>query len=111
MQTWDVKTLDVEPHHPQVLHSEEEGRTIAINLPAGEELQEHQVHERAWIVVVDGEVEIADANGSGTRCGAGSLALTAPNERHEVRAISDSRILLILAPWPGEGHPSQRDGT
>jgi quercetin dioxygenase-like cupin family protein len=111
LQTWDVKTLDVEPHHPQVLHSEEEGRTIAINLPAGEELQDHQVHERAWIVVVDGEVEIADANGSGTRCAAGSLALTAPNERHEVRAISDSRILLILAPWPGEGHPSQRDSS
>ena len=111
METWDVKSLDVEPHHPQVLHSEEEGRTIAINLPAGEELQEHQVHERAWIVIVDGEVEIADAHGSSTRCGAGALALTAPNERHEVRAISDSRILLILAPWPGEGHPSQRDGT
>jgi hypothetical protein len=25
-----------------------------------------------------------------------------------VRAASDARILLFLAPWPGEGHPSQR---
>ena len=63
MQTWDTRTLDVEPHRPQVLHSEEEGRTIVINLPAGEELQDHQVHERAWILVVDGEVEI-EADGA-----------------------------------------------
>ena len=111
METWDVKTLDVEPHHPKVLQSDDEGRTIAINLPAGEELQEHQVHERAWIVILDGEAEIQDANGSAVRCGPGSLALTAPNERHEVRAVSDARILLVLAPWPGEGHPSQRDGA
>ena len=110
METWDVKTLDVEPHHPKVLHSDDEGRTIAINLPAGEELQEHQVHERAWIVIVDGEAEIEDSGGS-VRCGAGSLALTAPNERHEVRAVTDARILLVLAPWPGEGHPSRRDGA
>jgi quercetin dioxygenase-like cupin family protein len=109
LETWDVNSLDVEPHQPQVLQSDEEGRTIAINLPAGEELQEHQVHERAWIVVVDGEVEIEDANGSGVRGGPGTLALAAPNERHEVRAISDARILLVLAPWPGEGHPSQRE--
>jgi quercetin dioxygenase-like cupin family protein len=111
LETWDIKSLDVEPHHPRVLHSDEEGRTIAINLPAGEELQDHQVHERAWIVILDGEAEIADADGSSQRCGPGSLALTAPNERHEVRAISDARILLVLAPWPGEGHPSQRDGA
>ena len=36
------------------------------------------------------------------------LALTAPNERHEVRAKSDARLVLILAPWPGAGHPSER---
>ena len=58
VQTWDTRSIDVEPHQPQVLHSGDEGRTIVINLPAGEELQDHQVHERAWILVVDGEVEI-----------------------------------------------------
>jgi hypothetical protein len=31
-----------------------------------------------------------------------------PKERHLVRATSDARLVLILAPWPGEGHPSQR---
>lgn len=106
MQTWDTRSLDVEPHHPQVLHSDEEGRTIVINLPSGEELQEHQVHERAWIFVVDGKVEIEAAGGSKVEAGPGCLALTDPKERHEVRATSDSRIVLVLAPWPGEGHPS-----
>ena len=108
MQTWDTRSLDVAPHHPKVLHSDEEGRTILINLPAGEELQEHQVHERAWIFVVDGRVEIDDSNGATFEAGPGSLALTAPNERHEVRAKEDARIVLVLAPWPGEGHPSQQ---
>ena len=105
MQTWDTRSLDVEPHHPQVLQSDDEGRTIVINLPAGEELQEHQVHERAWIVVVDGRVEIDDSGGGTFEAGPGGLALAEPNERHEVRAKEDSRIVLVLAPWPGEGHP------
>ncbi len=109
MQTWDTRSIDVEPHQPQVLQSGAEGRTIVINLPAGEELSDHQVHERAWIVVVDGQVEIEAAEQTVTG-GPGFLALTDPNERHEVRASSDSRLLLVLAPWPGEGHPSQRSG-
>jgi len=108
---WDTRSLDVEPHHPQVLHSDEEGRTIVLNLPAGEELQEHQVHERAWILVVDGKVELEDAGGKTTEAGPGTLALTAPKERHEVRAIADARLVLVLAPWPGEGHPSQGPGA
>ncbi len=63
MDHWDLSTLDVQPHHPQILHSSRgESRTIAIHLPAGEELQDHEVHERAHLVVVDGEVEV-DADG------------------------------------------------
>jgi quercetin dioxygenase-like cupin family protein len=108
LQTWDTRSLEVEPHRPQILHSGAEGRTIVINLPAGEELQEHQVHERAWIFVTDGEVEIADADGASVTGGPGHLALTDPNERHEVRARSNARLVLVLAPWPGEGHPSER---
>jgi quercetin dioxygenase-like cupin family protein len=111
VETWNVRTLDVEPHQPKVLHSDDEGRTIVINLPAGESLQEHQVHERAWIFVADGEVEVEDDSGDTVAFGPGGLALTAPNERHEVRARSDSRLLLVLAPWPGDGHPSAHQGA
>jgi len=107
VQTWDTRTLDVEPQRPQVLHSDDEGRTIVIQLRGGEELQDHQVHERAWILVVDGEVEIEAADGTRVSGGPGLLALTEPKERHEVRAQSDARLVLVLAPWPGPGHPSE----
>lgn len=108
METWDLSSLDVQPHQPVVLASDEEGRVIAIQLPAGEMLNEHQVHERAWLVVLSGAVEIDDSGGNSIRGGPGMLTVFDPNERHEVRATEDSRLLLLLSPWPGEGHPSQR---
>jgi len=105
MEHWDLRTLDVQPHQPQILHSSRgESRTIAIHLPAGEELQEHEVHERAHLVVVDGEVEVGGVTG-----GPGFAAIFDPKERHEVRATQEARLLLILAPWPGDGHPGARD--
>jgi quercetin dioxygenase-like cupin family protein len=107
METWDIASLDVEPRHPAVLRSDDETRVIAINLPAGEELQEHQVHERAYLLVVGGEIEI-DQGGETVSGGPGFLAHFDPAERREVRAKGDSRLLLLLSPWPGEGHPSRR---
>lgn len=110
METWDVRSLEVEPHFPKVLRSEDEGRTIVINLPAGEQLDEHQVHERSWVVVVDGEIELKQADDGAVRGGEGFLVHIEPNERNEIRALSDARMIMLLAPWPGEGHPSQRLG-
>ena len=107
METWNVTSMDVEPRQPAVLRSDAEARVIAINLPAGEELGDHQVHERAWLVVADGEIEVQQG-GQTESGGPGFLAHFDANERHEVRATSDARLLLILAPWPGAGHPSQR---
>jgi hypothetical protein len=108
MQSWDLSGIDVQPRQPEVLTSAEEGRAIAIQLPAGEALDEHQVHERAWLVVVDGSIDLVDPDGNTVSGGPGLLAEWDPAERHEVRAAEDSRLLLILTPWPGEGHPSQR---
>ncbi len=109
MEHWDLRSLDVEPHRPVVLHSSRgEARSIAIHLPAGESLQDHEVHERAYLVVIDGEVEVFDDAGSVT-CSAGSAVTFAPQERHAVKAASDARLLLVLAPWPGDGHPGARD--
>jgi quercetin dioxygenase-like cupin family protein len=107
MDTWDVASLEVLPHRPEVLRSDDEGRVIAINLPAGEGLQEHQVHERAWLVVADGEIEV-EQGGQTVTGGPGFLAHFEPAERHEVRATSDARLILLLSPWPGDGHPSRR---
>jgi quercetin dioxygenase-like cupin family protein len=107
VRTWDLSSLDVRPHQPQVLASDEETRLVAIDLPAGEELQEHQTHERALLMVVGGEVEVVQ-NGNATGGGAGFLAHFDPNERRQVRAKSDARLLLVFAPWPGIGHPSRQ---
>jgi quercetin dioxygenase-like cupin family protein len=108
MQHWDLTTIDVEPHRPQILQSARgEGRAIVIHLAAGESLQDHEVHERAYLTVVDGEVEV-DA-GETVTAGPGTLFVFDPKERHEVRATSAARLLLVLAPWPGDGHPGSRD--
>ena len=108
MDTWDVASLPVEPRQPEVLRSDDETRVIAINLPGGERLQEHQVHERAWLVVVAGEIEV-EQDGRTVSGGPGLLAHFEPNERREVRATGDARLILLLSPWPGDGHPSRRD--
>ena len=108
MQHFDLPSLDVQPHQPQILQSERgEGRAIAINLPAGEELQDHEVHERAYLVVVSGRVELTGQQS--VDAGPGTLAVFDPHERHAVRALEDARLLLVLAPWPGKGHPGARD--
>lgn len=107
MKAWNVAAMDVEPHHPRVLDSESEGRVIVIELPAGDTMQEHQVHERAWLFVASGNVEIDETDGETVGGGAGLLAQFNPNERRQIRATEDARLLLLLAPWPGEGHPSR----
>jgi quercetin dioxygenase-like cupin family protein len=107
MENWKLNELDVEPQKPQILDSEDEGRAIVINLPAGDQLKEHQVHERAWLLVTEGELEVT-SDGDSVTGGTGLLCVFDPNERHEVTAKSDARLLLVLSPWPGEGHPSQK---
>ncbi len=106
MQSWDIRSLAIEPHHPQVLRSDDETRAIAVRLPGGEELQEHQVHERTYLLVADGEIEIVQ-DGTATRGGAGFVSHFEPNERRTVRALRDARLVLVLAPWPGVGHPTR----
>jgi quercetin dioxygenase-like cupin family protein len=107
MQSWDTQALSIEPHHPEVLRSDDEVRAIAIQLAAGDQLQEHQVHERAYLLVIEGEIGI-EQDGETVNGGPGLLAHFEPNERRAVTAVRDSRLVLILAPWPGVGHPSLR---
>jgi quercetin dioxygenase-like cupin family protein len=106
MQTWDVRSLAIEPHQPQVLRSDAETRAIVIQLPADEQLQEHQVHERAYMFVIDGEIAV-EHDGEAITGGAGTLVHFEPNERRTITAITDTRLVLVLAPWPGVGHPAQ----
>jgi hypothetical protein len=105
MQTWNVGELELQPHRPDILSSQDAGRVIALALPAGERLQEHEVHERAWLVVLGGEVQVSAGSGEPVTGGTGLVAEFDPRESHEVVARADARLLLVLAPWPGEGHP------
>jgi quercetin dioxygenase-like cupin family protein len=105
VESWNIAELDVEPHKPQVLRTDKEARIIAINLPGGEQLQDHQTHERGYLVVVSGKVEVSQG-GDATGGGAGFVAQFEPNERREISATEDALLLLILGPWPGEGHSS-----
>jgi quercetin dioxygenase-like cupin family protein len=105
MESWDLKSVEVAPHEPAILASAEDARTIVLQLPAGEELQEHEVHERGRIVVLDGEVEASTPGGESVRASSGHLFEFEPGERRTIAARSDARLLLILTPWPGNGHP------
>ncbi len=105
MNTWDLKMLDLKPRLPEILSSSDVARAIALDLAAGESLADHQVHERAWLVVLDGEVRVTTSEGEGVTGGVGLLVEFAPGERHEVTASTAARLLLLLTPWPGRGHP------
>jgi quercetin dioxygenase-like cupin family protein len=105
MQSWDLKTIEADPHQPQILASADDARTIVLHLPVGEELQEHEVHERARVVVIEGDVDVTTPAGETASASAGHLFEFDPGERHTVAARSDARLLLILTPWPGDGHP------
>jgi quercetin dioxygenase-like cupin family protein len=108
VQFWELGSLDVEAHHPQVLRSDDDAnRVIALWLPQGESLQEHQVHEHALVFVVRGQL-LVTADATEQTLSAPSLIHFDPSERHEVRARSECLLVLCLAPWPGPGHPSLR---
>jgi quercetin dioxygenase-like cupin family protein len=105
VKTWTTTHLELKPHAPEILCSNDDARIIALLIPAGESLDDHQVHERAFLVVVGGEVEITTESAGHVSGGPGMLVEFAPNERHAVRARSDAHLLLLLTPWPGQGHP------
>lgn len=105
MKHWNLKALDLKPRLPEILSTSDEGRVIALDLAAGEDLAEHEVHERAWVVVVSGAVEIGTRSGATVAGSSGLMVEFGPGERHYVKATQESRLLLILAPWPGDGHP------
>jgi quercetin dioxygenase-like cupin family protein len=88
---------------PVVLHSSDEGRAVLIGLNPGQELGDHQVKEHVFLVVVDGTARI-EAGGETLEAGAGTLVAFDPDERRIVASDGGAKILLLLAPWPGEGH-------
>jgi hypothetical protein len=70
VKSWHVQSLDLKPRLPEILSSTPDARVIALDLRTGESLPDHEVHERAWVVVVDGEVESTSASGERVSGGA-----------------------------------------
>jgi quercetin dioxygenase-like cupin family protein len=105
VNAWQLGALELEPRLPEILSTNDAARLIALDLADGEGLAEHQVHEHVWIFVVRGEVEVTGPAGERQVGGPGLLVELAPAERHDVHALTDARLLLLLAPWPGDGHP------
>jgi mannose-6-phosphate isomerase-like protein (cupin superfamily) len=105
VQSWDITTIDAPGGtvDPAVLTTDDGARAIAIRLEAGQAMNDHQVRERAWVVVVEGRAEIRSGDHA-VDGGVGTLVTFEPGERHAVSSESGARLLLILAPWPGPGH-------
>jgi quercetin dioxygenase-like cupin family protein len=105
VQRWDLLELDAPDgtRDPIVLHSDAGARAVLVVLQPGQSLGEHEVKENAWVTVLDGEVELTAGEKVETG-GRGTMLRFEPSERHAMRSDSGARVLLLLAPWPGEGH-------
>ena len=106
MRHWRLDEVET-PHgtrSPVVLHSTDGVRRIVlIGLKPGEALGDHRVKESALVLVLDGTIRV-EAGGEVIEAGPGELFEFDPDEEHSVLSGGGARVLLLLAPWPGEGH-------
>jgi quercetin dioxygenase-like cupin family protein len=113
VQHWDLLSTPAPEgtRDPVVLLSEEGvARAVLVALQPGQSLGEHQVKEHAWVVVVDGTLSAHDGDGQATEFRAGGLVHFEPDERHSLVSETGARVLLMLAPWPGDGHYRGQNG-
>ena len=106
MQTWRLGEIETPEgtRTPVVLDSRDgAARAVLIALDPGQELGDHQVKEHAWLLVVDGRARI-ESRGESVDAEPGTLVAFEPDEVHAVTTDTGARVLLFLAPWPGEGH-------
>ncbi len=117
MRRWRLSEIETPDgaRSPVVLHSQDgERRVVLIELRPGEALGDHRVKESALVLVVDGTARV-EAGGESVDGTAGTLFRFEPDEEHSVTSEDGARLLLMLAPWPGEGHyrgdPAERSGV
>jgi quercetin dioxygenase-like cupin family protein len=105
VRRWNLREIETPAgkRSPVVLHSSGEARAVLVALEPGEELGDHQVKEHEFVAVVEGTVRV-EAGGESVDAGAGELLAFEPDERRAISSTEGARLLLFLAPWPGEGH-------
>jgi quercetin dioxygenase-like cupin family protein len=105
VQSWNLLEIETAggTRSPIVLHSTDEARAVLIGIDPGQELGQHQVHEHAYLLVLDGRARIEAGNDS-LDAERGTLVRLEENERRRVSSDEGARLLLLLAPWRGAGH-------
>ena len=105
MQSWNLREIPTPggSRSPIVLRSDDAARAVLISLEPGQALGDHQVKERALVAVVDGSVRV-EAAGESVDGGPWCFFSFDADERRSIASDEGARILLVLAPWPGEGH-------
>jgi quercetin dioxygenase-like cupin family protein len=104
VQRWHLPSIEANGRRePRVLFSRPECRAVLIDLNAGDEMGDHRTHEQAMLEVVSGRIALTTGERQ-VECEAGTLVALEPGERRSIQAFEASRLLLVLAPWPGEGH-------
>jgi quercetin dioxygenase-like cupin family protein len=105
VQSWNLRDIPTPggSRSPVVLRSDDAARAVLISLEPGQALGEHQVKEHALVTVLDGAVRV-EAGGESVDGGLGSCFYFDADERRSISSESGARILLVFAPWPGEGH-------
>jgi quercetin dioxygenase-like cupin family protein len=105
VQHWDLTSIDAPrgTRDPVVVHQDESARAVLVSIEPGQELGEHQVKENAWVVIVEGTVQVS-AGGETVELATGGLLRFEPGERHSLSSTTGARVLMVLAPWPGAGH-------
>ncbi len=105
MQSWNLREIDTPggSRSPVVLRSDETARAVLVALEPGQALGDHQVKERALVSVVDGSVRV-ESGGKTIEGETGCFFSFDADERRSISTETGARILLVLSPWPGEGH-------
>jgi len=105
VERWDLLAIDASrgTRDPHVVHQDDSTRAVLVVLAPGQELGDHQVKEHAWVSVVEGTVEVT-AGAEQVTLSQGGLLRFEAGERHALSSAGGARILMLLSPWPGEGH-------
>jgi quercetin dioxygenase-like cupin family protein len=105
VQHWNLREIETPggSRSPVVLRSDDAARAVLISLDPGQALGDHQVKERALVAVLDGSVRV-QAGDESVDGGLGCCFFFDADERRSISSDQGARILLVLAPWPGEGH-------
>ena len=87
MQSWNLTEIEAPGGtvDPAVLTTDDGARAIAIRLDAGQTMNDHQVRERAWVVVVEGRAQIRSGD-EFVDGGVGTLVTFAPASGTRSRA-------------------------